>query len=87
MTKFVGTEDLILLLHSCTHVNTHSVVDCGPLNAPSNGGVEMESSVFNSVATYSCDSGFNLIGADSRTCQGNGLWSGQTPQCIGMLHV
>ena len=40
--------------------------------------------VYNSVALFFCDSGFNLIGTNHRRCQDTGEWTGQTPQCIGM---
>ena len=37
------------------------------------------------VASYACNPGYNLVGASSRTCQGNGQWSGSEPFCIGKL--
>ena len=35
-----------------------------------------------SVATYSCNSGYSLEGGDrQRYCQNNGLWNGTAPTC------
>lgn len=40
---------------------------------------------FNSVATYSCDSGFTLNGATMRICQQNETWSADAPTCESEL--
>ncbi len=37
------------------------------------------------VATYSCEEGFGLIGLESRECLEGGVWSGETPTCEGTL--
>ena len=34
------------------------------------------------VATYVCDSGFELVGDEMRDCQSNSQWSGEAPICI-----
>ena len=36
----------------------------------------------NLLATYTCDSGYELIGDDTRRCV-NGVWTGEEPTCIG----
>ncbi len=33
------------------------------------------------VATYSCDFGFILVGSEAQLCIGGGIWSGQPPEC------
>ena len=35
------------------------------------------------TATYNCNSGFFLVGVETRTCEADGLWTGVPPQCIG----
>lgn len=57
------------------------VVRCGPLGDPQNGAVTVTSSTFGSVAIYSCDAGFQLVGATQRTCQADGFWSSSEPLC------
>ena len=37
--------------------------------------------MINSVAIYSCDDGYSLVGDASRTCLETGLWSGTAPTC------
>ena len=31
---------------------------------------------------YSCGSGYHLVGADTRTCQTGGNWTGSAPTCV-----
>ncbi len=57
-------------------------VDCGPLMAPTNGAVGVASTTFGSIAMYSCDDGFELVGVDTRECQATGVWSGAPPSCV-----
>ena len=57
------------------------VVDCGNVDQPIYGDVNAPETTFQAVATYSCISGYNLVGDSKRTCQVNGSWSGQIPQC------
>ena len=37
-----------------------------------------------SVANYTCNDNYELIGNESRTCMDDGMWSGQEPTCIRM---
>lgn len=54
---------------------------CGQLFDPVNGLVEFSSTTAGSIATYTCNPGFRLVGNDRRTCQNNRVWSGQEPRC------
>ena len=54
---------------------------CPSLTAPPNGFVSVTGTVSGSVATYSCQRGFSLVGSQRRTCRDNGVWSGVTPLC------
>ena len=56
-------------------------VDCGSVDPPSNGDINAPETTFQAVATYSCISGYSLVGDSIQTCQANGSWSGQIPQC------
>ena len=35
------------------------------------------------VATYTCNTGYTLIGDSTRTCGSDELWSGSDPTCEG----
>ena len=66
---------------------------CPDLLDPVNGRVTFSSDnealfVLDTMATYSCDEGFGLNGAATRTCEANaditnpeGVWTGTAPTC------
>ena len=37
------------------------------------------------LATYSCNNGYQLTGVTASLCQANGMWSSSPPKCIGKL--
>ena len=57
-------------------------LECGPLPPLLNGQILIE----NGKATYICDSGFVLIGKESRICDLSNNLSGSQPFCEGMAH-
>ena len=59
------------------------VIDCGELDDPDNGQVSHDETTVGSIATYTCDPGFNIVGNMTRICQENGDWSGTEPTCEG----
>lgn len=84
-------------LHSPTHWNTHKhteVITCHSLTPPSDGTLTFSPGANNSniglgsVATYSCNTGYVLVGPTSRICQRiqngvTGAWSGHASLCRG----
>ena len=59
-------------------------VDCGGLT---NGRVMVGATVFESVATYTCNNGYNLNGDDTRLCLGKGFWSGSEQACVEGIYI
>ena len=60
----------------------NTAVDCGELGNPVDGAVTFTAgTTFESIAEYSCNLGFLLIGSLRRTCQVDGQWSGSAPLC------
>ena len=61
-------------------------MDCGRLRNPKNGQVNYTNgTTVGHTATYSCCTGYSLVGASDRTCQATGVWSGEEPNCQGIL--
>ncbi|KAH3836216.1 hypothetical protein DPMN_109587 [Dreissena polymorpha] len=55
--------------------------DCGPLNSPANGKININGTTFGNSVSYTCTFGYALIGDMSRVCLASGLWSGSDPVC------
>ena len=63
-------------------------MDCGDLTNPANGHVSYTAEttyMTGQLATYICNTGYNLVGNSTRTCLARGVWSGNTPTCQGVL--
>ena len=58
-----------------------SARECGTLKYPRYGQVALTGITFGSTATYSCNTGFILVGERTRTCQASGEWSGRAATC------
>ena len=68
-----------------------TALDCGTLTAPANGQVTYSGrTTFGHTATYSCDTGYDVIGGTTRMCQvegTTGVWSGSAPTCYCTLFL
>ena len=65
-----------------------TAVNCGNLTDPVNGQVNHTAGTqFEHNATYSCNTGYNLVGNSTRTCQASREWHGSAPTCEGMYIV
>ncbi len=70
------------------------IIRCQPLTQPSNGWVSISTGTYGvslgvgAIATYSCHTGYGLVGQASRTCVSDGgttgTWSGSQPTCDGI---
>ncbi len=60
----------------------HIAVDCGVLTFPPNGAVDTSSgTTFMMTATYSCNTGYNIVEEATRTCGATALWTSEAPTC------
>ena len=60
-----------------------NITACDQLNNPSHGSVSTpDGIVFEATATYSCESGFELEGKPTATCQADRTWSSPPPACL-----
>ena len=62
-----------------------SIAICSELSNPAFGTVTLSGRTLNSTATYTCNSGYNLVGIPTRTCEelnfATADWSGTAPIC------
>ena len=54
---------------------------CCPLSNPQDGSVDTAGTSVGSTATYSCNVGFLLDGANATVCNSSGMWSEAMPIC------
>ena len=60
----------------------NSVLGCPRLLPPKSGQVSINGQSIGAVATFTCDSGFELVGAQTLVCGQAGNWQGgKTPVC------
>ena len=72
------------LMTYCSMFVYLSLIDCGTLPNPDNGGVSYSNGVttYQEVATFTCDAGYILTGVVTRTCLASGNWDGSSPVCV-----
>ena len=56
------------------------LVSCPPLDNPVNGMINCSLgddnlTSYKDICSFTCNTGYELIGSDTRTCQSNGSWS------------
>ena len=80
-------ETVALIPNTACFISLFSTaVDCGALSNLTNGQVSHTAgTTFGQTATYSCNTGYNLVGDSTRMCQANGEWSGSEPTCQSMF--
>lgn len=65
-----------------------AVISCGMLPNPLNGGVMHTQGVdVGAIATYACQSGFQLFGNINRVCQIDRTWNGSQPICSEFVQI
>ena len=68
------------------HLRTCILVPCLSLFDPNNGTINCslrDDGVpsFEDTCSFTCDTGYELTGSDTRTCQSDGSWSGSDDVC------
>ena len=56
-------------------------IRCPALKDPENGSVDDRDNLPGTIAKYTCDDGFRLVGSSKRPCQKDGSWAGEAPIC------
>lgn len=56
-------------------------LECSPPGAPENGRAEYRALFFGSIVTYTCNTGYTLIGQATASCNATQRWSNPLPLC------
>ena len=73
--------------YKITVLNICTDIQCDNLSAPTNGEIISCSSgrvgvgYEGDTCSFTCNTGYELTGSDTRTCQSNGSWSGTISTC------
>ena len=57
-------------------------VQCGVLQAPSDGYIHVTGIHYGDTATYFCHQSYHLTGKADRSCLASGYWSGAAAECM-----
>ena len=62
------------------------IVQCSELTDPLNGTISCSVgddgvSSYEDTCSFTCNTGYELTGSDTRTCQSDGSWSGSDATC------
>ena len=67
--------------------DVYFIVQCPVLTPPMNGGIlctlmsGMMMPSYEDTCSFTCNTGYELTGSDTRTCQSDGRWSGSDDVC------
>ena len=83
MTAMLLCNDVLVYSNSVLY---YLLVSCPSLVNPSNGVVSCSLGddgvpSYQDTCSFTCDTGYELTGSDTRTCQSNGSWSSSTAMC------
>ena len=61
---------------------------CPLLTGPNNGAINCSLGddgvpSYDDTCSFTCNTGYNLTGSDTRVCQNDGNWSGKETMCTG----
>ena len=61
------------------------VVDCGDPGTVDHATKAGSIYIYNNVVTYTCNTGYEMSGSASITCQASGFWSDNQPICTSKM--
>lgn len=73
-------KECVLILFFCSIGGT---IECPPLPPIANGVITGSQTGVGATVTYSCNTGFQLVGDPTRMCQPDSTWSSAPPVCLG----
>ena len=71
------------VLYSSSHMHVPLAIECGDPGVPQNGSRQLSGRTAGSSVMYRCDTGFELVGAQTLRCMDSGEWSDRLPECRG----
>ena len=63
------------------------VLSCDAPDSVQNGNASWKETYVGSIALYSCDIGYRLVGSTTRICKSTTTWSPSAPYCSKWIHT
>jgi len=89
----IGKNNIrMLLMYICIYLYVTVEIQCDILSTPSNGGMSCSAGRVGvgyegDTCNFTCNTGYELTGSDTRTCQSNGSWSGSAMTCLESMKL
>ncbi|XP_065189183.1 sushi, von Willebrand factor type A, EGF and pentraxin domain-containing protein 1-like isoform X2 [Sycon ciliatum] len=80
-TGHSGSDNITCTADGTWSTLTCSASDCGAIQKPVNGMFFTNGTTYGSMASFTCNIGYNLAGSSSITCPESGVWSATFPSC------
>ncbi|XP_065189567.1 sushi, von Willebrand factor type A, EGF and pentraxin domain-containing protein 1-like [Sycon ciliatum] len=80
-TGHSGNDNITCTADGTWSTLTCSASDCGAILEPVNGMFFTNGTTYGSMASFTCNIGYNLAGSSSITCPESGVWSASFPSC------
>ncbi|XP_052281195.1 P-selectin-like [Dreissena polymorpha] len=76
-----GTRSISCLLNGTWSASAPTCSRCSALASPSLGAISYTTDGANTIATFTCQTGYQLSGVSNATCLSSGTWNSSTPSC------
>ena len=82
----IGRQKESLHVYEYVFLLYFALVPCPPLSDPNNGMINCSlgddgDPSYEDTCIFACNTGYELTGSDTRTCQSDGSWSGNDVVC------
>ena len=84
---FIISKVALYFYHNYSSPPIFTLAVCTILKTPDNGALILTGTSHGNTATYTCDTGFALVGSETLSCGEDGMWSDPPPVCqrvVGM---
>ena len=88
MKSLLYIDKMFIILYKLDIMYTnHITAPCSSLTDPNNGMITCSLGddgvpSYEDICSFTCNTGYELTGSDTRTCRSDGNWSGSEAMCI-----
>ena len=75
-----------IILATASYIVPFFAGHCSNVSEPANGEVLLSGLSVGDTATFTCNTGYELVGEQTISCQTNGTWSNPPPVCLSGMN-